>query len=56
MGYAKPDQYAGGIHLRLYSRAIITCELDESNCNVFVNMDIGMGATAINLRVSKYLR
>ncbi|XP_072037603.1 putative neutral ceramidase C [Amphiura filiformis] len=56
MGYAKPDQYAGGIHLRLYSRTIITCELDESNCNVFVNMDIATGASAINIKVFEMLR
>lgn len=56
MGYAKPDQTAGGIHLRLYSRAFITCQLDDTDCVVFVNMDIGMGCTAINLKVFERLR
>ncbi|XP_072165215.1 putative neutral ceramidase C [Diadema setosum] len=52
MGYAHPDQRTAGIHTRLYSRAFITCEINNTDtCNVFVNVDIAMGCTAINLDV-----
>eukprot|EP00057_Strongylocentrotus_purpuratus_P028680 XP_011683154.1 PREDICTED: neutral ceramidase-like [Strongylocentrotus purpuratus] len=57
MGYAHPDQRTAGIHTRLYSRAFITCEInDPDNCNVFVSADIAMGCTAINLDVFEQLR
>ncbi|KAG7668226.1 hypothetical protein KSW81_002124 [Nannochloris sp. 'desiccata'] len=57
MGYANPSQIAGGIHTRLYARAIIMA--DSSNPNkrtVFVNLDACMAAQAVTFSVIKNLK
>ncbi|KAL4640092.1 neutral ceramidase [Arapaima gigas] len=53
MGYANPDQTAGGIHTRLYSRAFIVD--DGSKRVVFVSADIGMVSQRLRLEVMKGL-
>lgn len=49
MGYANPDQTAGGIHTRLFSRAFIVD--DGSTRVVFVSADIGMVSQRLRLEV-----
>lgn len=49
MGYANPDQTAGGIHTRLFSRAFIVD--DGSKRVVFVSADIGMVSQRLRLEV-----
>ncbi|XP_038060222.1 putative neutral ceramidase C [Patiria miniata] len=56
MGYASFSQNSEGIHLRLFSRAFITCDLNQTECNVFVSADIGMASTLIKLQVIEKLR
>lgn len=51
MGYANPDQTAGGIHTRLFSRAFIVD--DGSKRVVFVSADIGMVSQRLRLEVSQ---
>ncbi|XP_072522781.1 neutral ceramidase [Salminus brasiliensis] len=53
MGYANPDQTAGGIHTRLFSRAFIVD--DGSKRVVFVNADIGMVSQRLRLEVLQEL-
>ncbi|XP_053495958.1 neutral ceramidase [Ictalurus furcatus] len=53
MGYANPDQTAGGIHTRLFSRAFIVD--DGSTRVVFVSADIGMVSQRLRLEVLKAL-
>ncbi|KAK3560138.1 hypothetical protein QTP86_034704, partial [Hemibagrus guttatus] len=53
MGYANPDQTAGGIHTRLFSRAFIVD--DGSKRVVFVSADIGMVSQRLRLEVLKAL-
>ncbi|XP_046709278.1 neutral ceramidase [Silurus meridionalis] len=53
MGYANPDQTAGGIHTRLFSRAFI---VDDGNKRVvFVSVDMGMVSQRLRLEVLKAL-
>ncbi|KAL2078359.1 hypothetical protein ACEWY4_026044 [Coilia grayii] len=54
MGYANLDQTAGGIHLRLFSRAFIVD--DGSKRVVFVSADIGMVSQRLRLEVMKALK
>ncbi|XP_031416416.1 neutral ceramidase [Clupea harengus] len=54
MGYATPDQTAGGLHFRLYSRAFIVD--DGSKRVVFVTADIGMASQRLRLEVLKALQ
>lgn len=54
MGYASPDQTAGGIHTRLYSRAFIVA--NNSERVVFVSADIGMVSQRLRLEVLKKLQ
>ncbi|XP_041118240.1 neutral ceramidase isoform X2 [Polyodon spathula] len=54
MGYASPDQTAGGIHTRLYSRAFIVANNTERV--VFVSADIGMVSQRLRLEVLKKLQ
>lgn len=49
MGYANPDQTAGGIHTRLFSRAFIVD--DGSKRVVFVSADLGMVSQRLRLEV-----
>ncbi|XP_071808796.1 putative neutral ceramidase C [Asterias amurensis] len=57
MGYASFTQNTLGIHLRLFSRAFITCNLNDTTvCNVFVSADFGMASTVIKSEVVKKLQ
>ena len=51
MGYANPSQVAGGIHLRMYSRAFVIAEPDDSKRFVFVSIDGGMQGQGVTLEV-----
>ncbi|KAI4898175.1 hypothetical protein NFI96_016251 [Prochilodus magdalenae] len=53
MGYANPEQTAGGIHTRLFSRAFIVD--DGSKRVVFVSAEIGMISQRLRLEVLKEL-
>ncbi|KAG9510793.1 Neutral ceramidase, partial [Fragariocoptes setiger] len=54
MGYAKPNQDAGGIHLRQFSRAIIFVDKLGSRV-VYVSTDAGMVSQALRTEVLKIL-
>uniref|UniRef100_A0A8C0EB53 Neutral ceramidase n=1 Tax=Bubo bubo TaxID=30461 RepID=A0A8C0EB53_BUBBB len=56
MGYANPDQVGGGLLTRLYSRAFIMADLDDSRRVVFVSADIGMVSQRLRLEVLKKLK
>ncbi|XP_005154078.2 putative neutral ceramidase C [Melopsittacus undulatus] len=56
MGYAKTDQVGGGLLTRLYSRAFIMAELDDSRRVVFVSTDIGMVSQRVRLEVLRQLK
>ncbi|XP_006005660.1 neutral ceramidase [Latimeria chalumnae] len=56
MGYANPDQTAGGLHTRLYSRAFIVAEPEGTKRVVFVSADIGMVSQRLRLEVLKKLK
>lgn len=51
MGYANPDQVGGGLLTRLYSRAFIVAEPNDSRRVVFVSIDIGMVSQRLRLEV-----
>lgn len=51
MGYANPDQVGGGLLTRLYSRAFIVAEPNDSRRVVFVSTDIGMMSQRLRLEV-----
>ena len=51
MGYANPDQVAGGIHMRQYARAFIIGQ--GRSRIVFVNIDACMGSMLVKLEVSE---
>ncbi|CAK8675531.1 unnamed protein product [Clavelina lepadiformis] len=54
MGYANPDQVAGGIHMRQYARAFIIGQ--GRSRIVFVNIDACMGSMLVKLEVLKILK
>ncbi|XP_068115033.1 neutral ceramidase [Hyperolius riggenbachi] len=56
MGYASFDQKAGGLHTRLYSRAFIVAQPDNSKRVVFVSADIGMVSQRVRLEVLQKLK
>ncbi|NXL89184.1 ASAH2 ceramidase, partial [Alectura lathami] len=56
MGYANPGQVGGGLLTRLYSRAFIVAEPDDSRRVVFVSIDIGMVSQRLRLEVLKELK
>ncbi|NXK47713.1 ASAH2 ceramidase, partial [Chauna torquata] len=56
MGFANPDQVGGGLLTRLYSRAFIVAEPDDSKRVVFVSADIGMVSQRLRLEVLKELQ
>ncbi|XP_038629463.1 neutral ceramidase [Scyliorhinus canicula] len=56
MGYANPEQTAGGLHNRLYSRAFIVADPSNSKRVVFVSADIGMVSQKLRLEVLKRLK
>ncbi|NXA55063.1 ASAH2 ceramidase, partial [Nothocercus julius] len=56
MGFAKADQVGGGLLTRLYSRAFIVAEPDNSKRVVFVSADIGMVSQKLRLEVLNELR
>ncbi|CAL8087615.1 unnamed protein product [Calicophoron daubneyi] len=55
MGYAKLGQSSRGIHLRLFSRAFVIQETDQSRPLVFVSLDAGMTTQLIKIMVVKEL-
>jgi hypothetical protein len=56
-GYANPDQFAAGIHTRLYARAFIAADsADPSRRFAFVNMDAGMASQAVTFTVIAKLK
>ncbi|KAK2530791.1 hypothetical protein Q9233_006010 [Columba guinea] len=56
MGYANPEQVGGGLLTRLYSRAFIVADLDDSRRVVFVSADIGMVSQRLRLEVLEKLK
>ncbi|PKK21990.1 putative neutral ceramidase C [Columba livia] len=56
MGYANPEQVGGGLLTRLYSRAFIVADLDNSRRVVFVSADIGMVSQRLRLEVLEKLK
>ncbi|NWR71997.1 ASAH2 ceramidase, partial [Centropus unirufus] len=56
MGYANPDQVGSGLLTRLYSRAFIMADLDDSKRVVFVSADIGMVSQRLRIEVLKKLK
>nr|XP_009482252.1 PREDICTED: neutral ceramidase [Pelecanus crispus] len=56
MGYANPDQVGSGLLTRLYSRAFIVADLDDSKRVVFVSADIGMVSQRLRLEVLNRLK
>ncbi|XP_026967714.1 neutral ceramidase isoform X1 [Sagmatias obliquidens] len=56
MGYSKTGQNAQGILTRLYSRAFIVAEPDESRRVVFVSIEIGMVSQRLRLEVLNRLQ
>uniref|UniRef100_A0A663DWI7 Neutral ceramidase n=1 Tax=Aquila chrysaetos chrysaetos TaxID=223781 RepID=A0A663DWI7_AQUCH len=56
MGYANPEQVGSGLLMRLYSRAFIVADLDDSRRVVFVSADIGMVSQRLRLEVLKKLK
>lgn len=51
MGYANPEQVGGGLLSRLYSRAFIVADPEDSRRVVFVSADIGMVSQRLRLEV-----
>lgn len=51
MGYANPEQVAGGLLSRLYSRAFIVADPEGSARVAFVSVDIGMVSQRVRLEV-----
>lgn len=56
MGYANPEQVGSGLLMRLYSRAFIVADLDDSRRVVFVSADIGMVSQRLRLEVRGWKR
>ncbi|NWY05839.1 ASAH2 ceramidase, partial [Nothoprocta ornata] len=56
MGFANADQVGGGLLTRLYSRAFIVAEPDNSKRVVFVSVDIGMVSQKLRLEVLSELQ
>ncbi|CAM6092839.1 unnamed protein product [Calypogeia fissa] len=57
MGYANPEQTAGGIHIRLRARSFIVADpVQTENRVLFVNLDACMGAQSVTLRVLERLK
>ncbi|KFO76813.1 Neutral ceramidase, partial [Cuculus canorus] len=56
MGYANPDQVGGGLLTRLYSRAFIMADPDDSKRVVFVSADIGMVSQKLRIEVLNKLK
>ena len=53
MGYAMPQQYASGIHIRQWSRAFIIADSQNKSRVVFVSIDACMGTQILKSQVSK---
>ena len=63
MGYANPDQIAGGLHTRLYARSLIVVDNhprdvhnERANRVVFVNLDACMASQAVTFTVIERLQ
>ncbi|NXY87709.1 ASAH2 ceramidase, partial [Alcedo cyanopectus] len=56
MGYANLEQVGGGLLTRLYSRAFIVADPEDSRRVVFVSADIGMVSQKLRLEVLKKLK
>ena len=62
MGYANPEQIAGGLHTRLYARSVIVVDDEAVDDQVvkkrvlFVNLDACMASQAVTFTVIKRLR
>jgi hypothetical protein len=56
-GYANPQQYAAGIHTRLYARAFVVADAADPSARIaFVNMDAGMASQAVTFTVVAKLK
>lgn len=55
MGYAKPNQDAGGIHLRQFSRTLIV-EDSQGHRVVYINLDNGMISQLLRSRLMARLQ
>lgn len=56
MGYANPDQIAGGLHTRLWARSLIVADIDTGNRVAFVNLDACMASQAVTFTVIDQLQ
>ncbi|XP_077999316.1 neutral ceramidase-like [Glandiceps talaboti] len=57
MGYADPSQTAGGIHLKLYSRAYIIADINDDKQRIlFISADNCMGSQIVKLEVLNRLK
>jgi len=56
MGYAHPEQIAGGLHTRLYSRSYVISDLKLRNKVAFVTFDGGMASQLLKLKVVEKLK
>ncbi|NXF90914.1 ASAH2 ceramidase, partial [Eubucco bourcierii] len=56
MGYANPEQVGSGLLTRLYSRAFIVADPEDTRRVVFVSADIGMVSQKLRLEVLKKLK
>eukprot|EP00731_Ephydatia_muelleri_P030761 Em0022g275a len=55
MGYAKPQQYTSGIHIRQWSRAFVIADAQQKSRIVFVSIDACMGTQILKNEVIKAL-
>ena len=51
MGYAKPQQYTSGIHIRQWSRAFVIADAQQKSRIVFVSIDACMGTQILKNEV-----
>ncbi|XP_072165665.1 uncharacterized protein [Diadema setosum] len=56
MGYANPSQTAGGISMRLFSRAFVIADRQNHNRFVFISIDAGMQDQGVTLEVVRRLK
>eukprot|EP00731_Ephydatia_muelleri_P030762 Em0022g276a len=56
MGYAMPQQYASGIHIRQWSRAFIIADSQNKSRVVFVSIDACMGTQILKSQVVNKLK
>src|SRR4051812_17547052 len=56
MGYANPEQIAGGIHFRQRARAMVVGDDKNKDRFAYVSIDAGMGSQAITREVIQRLQ